>query len=111
MSKLGPLLPAVIAVDRSSFDQAKANPIIPMWISSLRGQCRAVSRLVGFALDYREALCELEGLTEDDLRDLKFKRADFFAIAWTEAQRRYRAKAADVTAPLQGGHSARCIAR
>jgi uncharacterized protein YjiS (DUF1127 family) len=61
-----------------------------------------VGRLVWFALDYREALCELEGLTEHDLRDLKFKRADVFGIAWAEARRRYRARADVVTARLRG---------
>lgn len=101
MSTLGPLLPAVVAVDRNRFEQGKGNPLTLTWIFSLRGRCRAVGRLVEFALDYREALCELEGLTEHDLRDLKFKRADFPGIAWAEARRRYGAKAAQVITPLQ----------
>jgi hypothetical protein len=105
MSKLGLLLPAAMALDRrmcaQASDQTKAVSIITVWISVVRRRCRDVSRLVWFALDYREALCELDGLTEQDLRDLKIKTADFFGIAWAEARRRYRARGEQLAARLR----------
>lgn len=52
--------------------------------------CIAVGRAIRFWLDYHRALCELEGLTDGDLRDLAFRKADFHRIAWEEAKRRYR---------------------
>jgi hypothetical protein len=48
------------------------------------------SRLIALALDYAETMRELESLDDEDLRGLRFNRADFRDIAWAEAWRRYR---------------------
>lgn len=92
------------AVDASPFarcaaasvgDQPAAPPApttIDAAAALFRGVCIAVGRAVRFWLDYHRALCELEGLTDEDLRDLTFRRADFHRLAWEETKRRYRMK-------------------
>jgi len=64
-----------------------ASTFFQIFFQILNGTGAAISRSIRVWLDYRRALRELGGLTDHDLRDLRFKKPDFYKIAWDEAQR------------------------